>query len=252
MAKYRLPVSEAYNSIKFLEKEGYIELTEEINNPSRVNFIVSRDDLYRFQVANATLDGFIKLILRSYTGLFTEFVPVNEEMISKKSGLTRDQVYKYFVLLSKQNIIRYIPGKKSALVIFTEERLDRKSLMISPSNYNEVKEKFEIRLERLLEYVTSTTRCRPSILLDYFGQDSSRCGKCDICISRNELDMSKYEFDLVLDKIKDALEGRSLDVKGLLSLLDGDESENMKVVRWLLDHDKILKCEDNRLVWSHS
>lgn len=252
VTRYRLPVSEAYNSIKFMEREGYLELTEEINNPSRVNFIVGRDDLYRFQVANASLDGFVKLLLRSYTGLFTEFSPVSEEYLSGKSGLSRDQIYNFMVQLSKQNIIRYIPGKKTALVIFTEERLDRKSLMISPSNYQEVREKFEVRLEKIIEYVTSSTRCRATMLLEYFGQESSRCGKCDVCISRNELDLSKYEFDLILDRIKEALENESLEMKDLVKRLGGNESENIKVLRWLLDHDKILKCDDNRLTWGQN
>jgi ATP-dependent DNA helicase RecQ len=250
VAKYRLPVSESYNSIKFMEREGYIELTEEINNPSRIYFIVSRDDLYRFQVANANLDGFVKLLLRSYTGLFTEFVAVNEEYLSQKTGISRTDIYKFLVLLSKQNIIKYIPGKKSALIIFTEERLDRKSLLISPSNYIEVKKKFEVRLDRILEYVTSDTRCRSSILLDYFGQESARCGQCDVCISRNELDLSKYEFDLILKKIKIVLDRSSLSITELVSELEGDEGENVKVIRWLLDHDKIIKSEDDKLSWS--
>ena len=126
VSKYRLPVIETYNSLQFLQREGYMEFTEEINNPSRVHFIVSRDDLYKFQVANESFDGFIKLLLRSYTGMFSEFVPVNEEELSRKSAATRDTIYQYLVKLSSHNIIRYIPGKKTALVIFTEERLVRK------------------------------------------------------------------------------------------------------------------------------
>ncbi len=114
---------ETYNSLAFLQREGYVEFTEEINNPSRVHFIVGRDDLYKFQVANESFDGFIKLLLRSYTGMFTEFVAINEETLSRKAAITRDTIYQYLVKLSSLNIIRYIPGKKTALVIFTEERL---------------------------------------------------------------------------------------------------------------------------------
>jgi ATP-dependent DNA helicase RecQ len=130
VSKYRLPVIETYNSLQFLQREGYVEFTEEINNPSRVHFIVSRDDLYKFQVANESFDGFIKLLLRSYTGMFSEFVPVNEEALSKKTAVSRDTIYHYLIKLSAHNIIRYIPGKKTALVIFTEERLVRKALLI--------------------------------------------------------------------------------------------------------------------------
>ena len=84
VSKFRLPVIETYNSLAFLQREGYLEFTEEINNPSRVHFVVGRDDLYKFQVANESFDGFIKLLLRSYTGMFTEFVAINEESLVKE------------------------------------------------------------------------------------------------------------------------------------------------------------------------
>lgn len=145
VSRFRLPVIETYNSLAFLQREGYVEFTEEINNPSRVHFIVGRDDLYKFQVANEAFDGFIKLLLRSYTGMFTEFVAINEDSLSKKAAITRDTVYNYLVKLASMHIIRYIPGKNTSLVIFTEERLERKALMISPENYLHVRDKYEAR-----------------------------------------------------------------------------------------------------------
>ncbi len=250
VSKYRIKVSDAYNSLKFLGREGYIELTEELNNPSRVHFIVNRDDLYKFQVANASLDGFVKLLLRSYTGLFNEYVPVNEEFLAKKAGISRDVVYKFMVLLSTQNIIKYIPGKKTALIIFSEERLDRKGLYISPENYSNVKEKYIERLEKILFYITEDTRCRASILLEYFGQEMPRCGQCDVCLSRNELDLSKYEFDVILEKVKEILQYENLDAGGIVEKVGMDEEKTIKVIRWLLDHDKILSDSQQKLFWN--
>ncbi len=250
VSKYRLSVTGAYNSLKFLERENYIELTEELNNPSRVHFKVSRDDLYKFQVANASMDGFIKLLLRSYTGMFTEYVPVSEESLARKAGSTRDIIYKFLVNLGSRDIINYIPGKKTALIIFTEERLDRKSLYISPRNYKDVRDKYIGRLEAMLKYVSSQTKCRSSMLLDYFGQESVRCGMCDVCLSRNELDLSKYEFDRILDDIKDILEKESLTAGQLVERLDTNQEKAIKVIRWLLDHDKISKDGGETLSWN--
>jgi ATP-dependent DNA helicase, RecQ family len=249
VAKYRLPVIETYNSLQFLQREGYMEFTEEINNPSRVHFIVSRDDLYKFQVANESFDGFIKLLLRSYTGMFSEFVPVNEEALSRKSAATRDTIYQYLVKLSSLNIIRYIPGKKTALVIFTEERLVRKALMISPDNYLHVKEKYEIRLNKMIEYADSDGHCRSVYLLNYFGEESDRCGICDVCRERNELDLSKYEFDLILEEIKSILSERNPDAEELVKQIDYPEDRVIKVIRWLLDHNKIVQDKDHKLSW---
>ena len=249
ISKYRLPVIETYNSLNFLQREGYIEFTEEINNPSRVHFIVGRDDLYKFQVANESFDGFIKLLLRSYTGMFSEFVAINEEALAKKSALSRDAVYKFLVKLSTLNIIRYIPGKKTALVIFTEERLERKALMISPDNYLHVKDKHIVRLNSMIDYADFNTRCRQVMLLDYFGEESDRCGICDVCRERNELDLSKYEFDLILDEIKDVLSEQKCDAQELVSKISHPEEKVVKVLRWLLDHKKITMDDKHLLSW---
>jgi ATP-dependent DNA helicase RecQ len=251
VSKYRLPVIEAYNSLQFLQREGYMEFTEEINNPSRVHFIVSRDDLYKFQVANESFDGFIKLLLRSYTGMFSEYVPINEDALSKKSAATRDTIYQYLVKLSAFKIISYIPGKRTALVIFTEERLERKALLISPENYLHVKEKFEIRLNKMIEYAESETHCRSVQLLDYFGEESDRCGTCDICRERNELGLSKYEFDLILDEIKSLLENENPDAEELVKMVEYPEDKVIKVIRWLLDHNKIIQDKEHKLFWGN-
>ena len=249
VSKYRLPVIETYNSLQFLQREGYMEFTEEINNPSRVHFIVSRDDLYKFQVANESFDGFIKLLLRSYTGMFSEFVPINEEALSRKSAATRDTIYQYLVKLSSLNIIRYIPGKKTALVIFTEERLVRKALMISPDNYLHVKEKYEVRMNKMIEYADSDSHCRSVYLLDYFGEEADRCGICDVCRERNELDLSKYEFDIILEEIKNVLSEKKPDAEELVKLMEYPEDRVIKVIRWLLDHNKIVQDRDHKLWW---
>jgi ATP-dependent DNA helicase RecQ len=249
ISNYRLPVIETYNSLKFLQREGYIEFTEEINNPSRVHFVVGRDDLYKFQVANESFDGFIKLLLRSYTGMFSGYVVINEDDLARKSAISRDIVYNYLVKLSSLNIIKYIPGKKTALVIFTEERLDRKSLLISPENYLQVKEKYVIRLNKMIDYASMNTKCRSVVLLDYFGEESERCGICDVCRERNELDLSKYEFDLILDDIKEKLSEQKYDVRALAAEIDYTEEKVIKVIRWLLDHNKLLKDEKNLLSW---
>jgi ATP-dependent DNA helicase RecQ len=249
VSKYRLPVIETFNSLMFLQREGYIEFTEEINNPSRVHFIVSRDDLYKFQVANESFDGFIKLLLRSYTGMFSEFVAINEEILSRKSALTRDNIYRFLLKLSSLNIIKYIPGKKTALIIFTEERLERKALMISPENYLKVKEKYLIRLNKMIDFADFNTKCRSVTLLDYFGEDADRCGNCDVCRERNELDLSKYEFDLILDEIKEILLKQKFDAQELVSKVSYPEEKVVKILRWLLDHNKIIMDDKHLLSW---
>ncbi len=249
VSKYRLPVIETFNGMQFLQREGYVEFTEEINNPSRVHFIVSRDDLYKFQVANESFDSFVKLLLRSYTGMFSEFVAINEEALSRKSALSRDTIYQFLVRLSSMNIIKYIPGKKTAMVIFTEERLMRKALLITTENYLHVKERYEERLEKMIAYADTEAHCRSVFLLNYFGEEADRCGICDVCRKRNELDLSNYEFEVITRSIKDNLTMSSIDAEQLVKMIDHPEDKTIKVIRWLLDHNKISQDKDHKLIW---
>jgi ATP-dependent DNA helicase RecQ len=249
---FRFSVTETYNSLVFLQKEGYLEFTDEINNPTRVRFVIGRDDLYKFQVANEEYDKFIKLLLRTYSGMFSEFVPINEEIISNRTGLPRDGIYQYLLRLSQQGIIHFIPGKKSPLMIFTEERLDRSQLKISPDIYLKVKENYVERVEKMIEYAENKNRCRADFLASYFGEEGGRCGICDLCIERNELDMSKYEFDIILGKIKNMVSSESLRVEELTEKLDTPQENNIRVIRWLLDHGKLIVGEENKLSWCHS
>ncbi|MEZ5020495.1 MAG: ATP-dependent DNA helicase RecQ [Bacteroidales bacterium] len=246
---FRFSVTETYNSLSFLQKEGYLEFTDEINNPSRVHFVVSRDDLYKFQVANEEYDRFIKLLLRTYSGMFSEFVPVNEETLAARSGLTREAIYQYLLRLSSQGIIHFIPGKKSPLVIFTEERLDRSHLRISPEVYLRVKENYIERVERITEYADNKTRCRPAFLTAYFGEESGRCGMCDTCQERNELELSKYEFDIIIDKIKELVGETPLRPGELEARMELPREKTVRVIRWLLDHEKLVYDDDHKLTW---
>jgi ATP-dependent DNA helicase RecQ len=232
----------------FLQREGYLEFTEEINNHSRVHFIVSRDDLYKFQVANESFDAFIKLLLRSYTGLFTGFTPINEEELSRKTGASRNTVYQYLVKLSTYNIIKYIPGKKSALVIFNEERLVRKALYISPDNYLLVKERYEERLKRMIEYAESENRCRSVMLLNYFGEESDNCGICDVCRKRIG-ESQNVDSDSVIEKIKEILLEKNVDAGELVQLSGFPQEDTINAIRQLLEDNKITKDKYMKLSW---
>mgnify|MGYP003803137743 CR=1 FL=1 len=248
---FRFSVTETYNSLLFLQKEGYLEFTDEINNPTRVRFIIGRDDLYKFQVANEEYDKFIKLLLRTYSGMFSEFVPINEEVISNRTGLSRDSIYKYLLRLSQQGIVHFIPGKKSPLMIFTEERLDKSQLKISPDIYLRVKENYIERVDKMISYAENNNRCRADFLASYFGEEGGRCGICDLCLERNELDMSKYEFDIILNRIKELVSATGLRVEELAEQLETPQENNVRVIRWLMDHNKLLTDENGKLSWSH-
>ena len=248
---YNFNIMTIHSSLKFLQREGYIVLTDELNSKSKLHFTTARDDLYKFQIANAKFDGFIKLILRSYTGLFSDFVNIDERSLAKKANINIELVYKFLNNLKSLGILNYIPLKKNPFIVFTEERLDDKSLYISKENYDIRKSRYIERINSMLQYASSNNKCRSQILLNYFGDNKpDRCGLCDICTKRNELDLSKYEFDLILDKLKEKLKNETISLEKLVSGTGKNKEKNLKVIQWLLDNNKIIKNSHDLLNWN--
>jgi ATP-dependent DNA helicase RecQ len=238
-----------FNSLKILQREGYLEFTEEVDSPSRVYFTVSRDDLYKYQVSNANMDGFIKLLLRSYTGLFTNFVAIDEELLAKRAGASSEQVYEFLKHLRKSKIIDYVPRNRTPYIYFSKERIHIDRLKISRESYDLRKKELINRIDAVINYATSTTKCRSQILLEYFGEtDSAPCGNCDVCKSVEFFGLTTFEFTKITEKIKSLIETPCTYEKLLLNL-EGDQQKLRPVIKWLLDNEKIIYRVDGLLEW---
>ncbi len=247
---FKFQIAMVYNSLKILQREGYLEFTEEVDSPSRIYFTVSRDELYKFQVANASFDGFVKLVLRSYTGLFNGYVTIDEELLAKRSNIDQEQVYNYLKHLRKSNVIDYVPRNRTPFIYFVTERVNIDRLKISKENYDLRKKEMISRIASVIEYGSSSVKCRSQILLEYFGEtDASRCGNCDVCKSLESLSLSAYEFEAIGKDVKKILKN-PLTYETLLLKLNGDQERKQRVIKWLLDNNKIIYRIDNLLEWA--
>ncbi len=246
---FKFQQSMVYNSLKILQRQGYLEFTEEVDNPSRIAFVVSRDELYKFQVANAAFDDFIKLILRSYTGLFTGYVSVDEELLAKRAGIDRDTVYNYLKHLRKSNVIDYVPQTRSPFVFFNKERIPIDRLKISKEIYEDRKKDYAERIEAVLHYAMSSDTCRSQILLSYFGEDDSApCGTCDVCKNVEQMKVSTFEFKSIGERIQKIL-ANPCKMEDLVFELKGEPEKMREVLKWYIDNQKIVSRIDGLLEW---
>ena len=180
---FPVPVDSA---LKILTQAGYLEYTDEQDNSSRILFTIRRDELYKLREMGKEAEALIQSILRSYTGVFTDYAYISEESLAVRTGLTRQQIYNILVTLTKRRIVDYIPRKKTPYIIYTRERLELRFLHIPASVYEERKARYEARIKAMEEYVTTENICRSRMLLRYFGEKNEHnCGKSDDCLSKH-------------------------------------------------------------------
>lgn len=245
---YKLNATIAYNALKLLERSGFIEVTDEMNNPSRVHFLMNRDDLYKFQIKNSSFDGFIKLVLRSYTGLFSDYAVIDEQSLANRANISPDLVYQYLIALAKAKVISYIPSRKTPLLIFTEERVEEKLLLISYENIQERKKRYEDRMNALLNYAFRKDECRNNLLLDYFGEELDKpCGHCDVCKSRLEDETKPERKKQLVEQLLLLLKENPQYLGELQISLEIKEQILTEIVEELLATEKIMYLEDGRL-----
>ena len=248
--RFEFQISAVYHSLKLLEKQGYISYVENIDNYSRILFTVRRDDLYRIQLGNTELDSFIKLILRSYTGVFTDFVNIDEALLARRLNISGEEVYDQLKLLSQQKIIDYIPARKTPVLVFETERIDTKRINISADNYQHRKVKYQQQVDSVIEYAANNQKCRSVNLLEYFGQyNSDPCGSCDVCIGDHESGISNGEFSRISCKISKALAAESCTIDRMVKLINEPEPRVIKVSRWLLDNGILKAGSGGRLTY---
>ena len=243
--RFKLPILITYNALKLLQQAGYIELTDEQDSSSRVIFVVDKDGLYKFQ-QTPNQEKLIHILLRSYTGLFTDPAYINEDMLAKRLDWTHEHVYEELVALSKEQIIDYIPRKKTPYITFTLERQETERIVLSKEAYDDRRERYISRVKSVLDYAKEENVCRSQILLAYFGEKNTKpCGQCDICQKNKETEVGTDLFEKIKTKVFEILEKEPLAINSLLRKLPFKEPQSIQVIRFLIDNDHI---EENELM----
>ena len=242
---FPVPVDSA---LKILTQAGYLEYTDEQDNASRILFTIRRDELYKLREMGTEAETLIQTILRSYTGVFTDYAYISEDTLAIRTGLTRQQIYNILVTLTKRRIVDYIPHKKTPYIIYTRERLELRYLHIPASVYEERKARYEARIKAMEEYVTSENVCRSRMLLRYFGEKNEHnCKQCDVCLNRHETDcLPEDSFREMRKQILELLTRKSLPPAGIANAIEAEREDISRVIQYLLEEGE-LKMQDGML-----
>lgn len=200
---FRYSSFQVYSALNLLTLAGYIEYKEDVERPSRLQFLVERNELYDlFDQENTLYDNIIEQLLRNYEGLFTEEATINEEALCASLHIPHETLYQALLYLSKIHVIRYVPGKRSNFVRMLQIRLPKERIRIPSAVYQERYQAEASRLQQMVDYVQEDTNCRVRHLIGYFGEEDTKpCGWCDYCLQHPPTELSYRQIDQLLHEL---------------------------------------------------
>ena len=242
--QFQLPLSPTHNALKILTRAGYIDYIEEIDTQARVMIKANKEDLYHIPpTSNVNVDVVLQALLRNYTGLFADYVFINEPLISYKTGISEHDIYESLIILTKMHILHYIPRKRTPYIIYTTARENKSDLIIPKYAYQDLKERLEERINAVIRYAYAEEGCRESIITNYFGENIvRRCGCCDLCIDEkkkhNHSDKDIQDGILYMTSLKP----RS--AQEIVDTLSFPHEEVYAMLRFLVEEGFVQKLSD--------
>ena len=235
--RYNWQPKEILEAISFLEKADHLIVSANSDQRSQLKILVNNEVLYDLELRNPKVGRLTKVLLRSYGRLFEEYVPINEQLIAKRSGYDTDQAITILNKLHKLEIVDYKPSTGLPKVTFVGGRLRKQDIHISKSIYEERIKLIQGRIKAALHFIKTDKVCRSQMLLKYFGEsDSKHCGKCDVCRGLRKIDQEEIDLESVKSEI-----GSETSIEELLAKLNyKSEKEVLKAVQLLLDNNELV------------
>jgi ATP-dependent DNA helicase RecQ len=244
---YKMKPITVFSALKILERDGYISLNDAWDDPSRILFTCDKEDLYRYQLENPEADKILRIILRSYSGVFTDFTRISENEIARRSGIDSPRVTELITRMQKLGLLEYLPHKSSPQLVFNTERLNPTDIALSKTFYSQRKKEAFAMLESIIRYATSQTQCRSRMLVSYFGEKKPEdCEVCDICLKRRRKEINEKKSVEIEQGIYEILAKGSHSISGMINSLNQyKENDVLAILRWLIEEGRIQTEGEN-------
>ena len=233
---------EVYNAVRLIEKTGAISYDEGSYTPAKLLFTATRKELeaYEAEPRYARAVPFIHLLLRSYSGLFSDYVIIDEREIARRAECTPQVAVERLNYLTRIGLVDYQPATSLPKLLFVTDRVDEKHLFYDPSVYFKRKEVAEKRLQSVVKFVKDDRVCQSQLLLAYFGEtESEACGKCDNCLKKENATVRRTEFQEIAEAIR-RVRRECGDIRDIVSQLPQfNEEKVVRVARELIDRGEI-------------
>lgn len=244
--QYALPIIPTESALRILTRMGYIEYIDEIDYSARLRITSTREELYRTKEQDTTNENILNIVLRHYSGLFSDEVFIDEKFIYTQAGITKRELYKRFIDMQHQGILKYVPSRRTPVITWKKNRVETDMLNFADDIYTDRKQEYIERIGSIREYTTRRVGCRSAILLDYFGEKQNKpCMHCDICLEKDSSGIKKGEFKAISQDIEDMLSQKEGTTDNIYSL--PYEKNHIESVLHRLAEEEIIYMTEGKL-----
>ena len=249
VSRFRLNITTAYSSLRIMEQEGILQLSESVFLPSRVEFVTNKETLYDYESMQPTMEPLISCLLRTYEGIFDTPTVIYEKQIARLIRWKEAEVVEALLLLHQQRIIRYSQRKDEPQLCFLQERLSASRLRIDMERVKARMKVYKLRLDAVINYARNIDTCRTQALVKYFGEkDTPSCGKCDICLQKKEKPLDGMDMARLAELLFEQLDAEPKHWSQVYEqLTDERESHLLEVMQYLIAEGRAGRDKDGRV-----
>ena len=199
---FGIPVHTIQAALTILEHSGYMKYRDDLYRTPIVRFIVPRNALYDLFTPNEKIyDDLVVALLRSYTGLFTDNVNIDEAKLAAQIGVDKIRLNLLLQDLRRWRVVDYRPGTKMKVISLLGNRVTKDKVKLTRASYEERKTRDEGRITNMYDYLRLEEGCRSTLLQRYFGEKGLYpCGYCDNCLSEKPKGITYRVIDEIEDK----------------------------------------------------
>lgn len=247
--KFQIDPSLAMYALKALEQEGWCQFNEQVFLPAMAQFITGKDWLYEFESSHPDLEPMIKTLLRTYEGIFDQFVAIHEKTLAYLMKLDQAVVVQQLKKLQAFSIIEYNPQKDTPQLYLLQPRIQINDWKLNAVAYQQRKEQFAARVAVMLEYASANKQCRSQFIAGYFGDDTSKpCGICDNCLQQANTPLNGEEFEKIHQQLMLVLANGALPLPAIVEKMNGVRKEKVhQVIDYLQGEEKIRITEKGEI-----
>lgn len=244
--RFKLPPVQVHSALRLLSQSGYFEYVDNVNIGAKVMMLANRDELYGFR-GSEQADMVMQYLLRTYTGLFADYVGISESSIAFRLQITEDAVYHALLELNREHILHYIPRRTNPYIFFTTSRELPKYIQIPVSIYENMRQHMQERIDAIERFTFDSTECRSNIILHYFGeQTKGDCGHCDVCRDRRKHVVSRQELEILQQSIIYlASKTGGITLEQLISEVSAHPRIAVEQIRKMMDQGILIMNEDH-------